>query len=134
MWVTNLRHFLDDTGALIESRPGRIAAYFAEIVQIATPRMVGAWSLSEVRCRRRPGHKLCTGRIGVRLTDTSLTVEWECPECGDAGIVSDWEDTRWDLRPRGRQLTHPRSAGSRVLQMSRPSRLPKVVSSKTSQS
>lgn len=102
MWVTDLRHFLDDNGALIKGRPRSLAAYFAEIVQAATPRIVGAWSLSEVRCRRRPGHKPCTGRIGVRLTDMPLAVEWECPECGDAGIISGWEGTRWDLRPRGR--------------------------------
>jgi hypothetical protein len=38
------------------------------------------------------------GTVGVRRTETSPAVEWECSECGDDGIISGWEGTRWDLR------------------------------------
>lgn len=97
MWVTDLRHFLDTDGTLVEGRARRIAIYLSEIVQAATLRAVGGWSLSEVRCRRRPGHKRCTRRVGVRRTEAPPAVEWECSGCRDGGTISGWEGTRWDL-------------------------------------
>ncbi|GAC1585939.1 MAG: hypothetical protein NVS3B5_20240 [Sphingomicrobium sp.] len=48
MWVTDLRHFLDTNGTLVEGRARRIAIYPAEIMQAATLRALGGWSLSEV--------------------------------------------------------------------------------------
>ena len=102
MWITDLRHFLDTDGAFPAGRAGKIGAYFSEIVQAATSEAAGAWGLSEIRCRRRPAHRRCMGWIGVRLRDAPPAVDWECSRCGDDGIISGWEGTRWDLRPGGR--------------------------------
>ena len=98
MWITDIQHFLGPDGAFPEGRAGKIGAYLGEIVRAATSQAVGAWGFSEIRCRRRPSHRRCTGWIGVRLTDAPPAVEWECSICGDAGIISGWERTRWDLR------------------------------------
>ena len=49
---------------------------------------VGTW-----RPRRRP----CTGHIEYRLwADERIT--WSCPECGDNGVISNWQSTQWDRR------------------------------------
>ena len=39
----------------------------------------------------------------VLRTETSAPIRWQCSVCGDEGVISDWEDSAFDLRRR--QLT-----------------------------
>jgi hypothetical protein len=50
-----------------------------------------------VRCRRRPGHRRCTGVVmSYPNNDENDTIYWYCPACGDNGFISGWQNTLWD--------------------------------------
>lgn len=99
-WVTDLTHFIDETGGLhhLLTGPGRnLALHMTAIVATATTEG-GEGSAGEVRCRRRPNRRPCIGTIEYRLwPDERIT--WGCPECGDNGVISNWQSTAWDMRP-----------------------------------
>jgi hypothetical protein len=97
--VTDLRHFLD----LSEDAPSparRLAEHLSNIVRAATAGDVGtAWE-SALLCRRRPAHRRCQGRMIVLLKELGTPVWWQCSVCGDEGVISNWEDSPFDLRRR----------------------------------
>jgi len=96
--VTDLRHFEPEDPA-VELRPQalRIRDYLGEIARAASVRESGSWSATARQCRRRPGRKPCKGHIEIFRHDIPPEVEWRCPVCGDAGVISGWRQTYWDL-------------------------------------
>jgi hypothetical protein len=106
-WIIDLRHFLDDAGLPVGGPPGRLAAYWCQLIEAATARRDGAWGGSAVRCRRSPRRVRCTGYVRVRRSDATETVEWECATCGDRGVISGWVETAWDLRGVAAYRTGP---------------------------
>jgi ribosomal protein S27AE len=100
-WVTDLTHFLDETGALPDGLPRparRLAVYLASIVEAATAVQRPGGQTVAIQCRRRPGHRRCPGVISYRiLSDTR--VNWACPRCGDNGFIANWQGTAWDRSP-----------------------------------
>jgi hypothetical protein len=100
-WVTDLSHFIDsDTGRLPTDVPGparRLLEYSTRIVAAATATAGGHDHADEIKCRRRSGRRACPGVIEHRLwADERIT--WQCPRCGDNGVISNWQSTAWDLR------------------------------------
>lgn len=104
--VTDLHHFLD----LPASTPGparRLAGHLSNIVRAATAGDAGtAWE-SALPCRRRPANRRCPGRMIVLRTEPPAPIRWQCSACGDEGIISNWADSPFDLRPRRLTLAHP---------------------------
>jgi len=102
MLVTDLHHVLDlpqDTPAPAR----RLAEHLSRIVRAATAGDAGtAWE-SALPCRRRPANRACPGRMIVLRTDPGTPIRWQCSVCKDAGVISNWEDSVFDLRRR--QLT-----------------------------
>jgi len=102
MFVTDLHHFLD----LPEDTPGparRLAEHLGNIVRAATAGDAAtAWE-SALPCRRRPGNRRCRGRMIVRRTQPGAPIHWQCGVCADDGVISNWEESPFDLRRR--QLT-----------------------------
>lgn len=95
-WIMDLRNFLGDKGE-IAPMPGparRLAEHLAAIVAMATHGERG-----EVACRRRPGRRPCAGRIAASIEEDTGEIDWQCPECGDSGLITGWEGTFWDVRP-----------------------------------
>ncbi|MGH9114052.1 MAG: hypothetical protein ACRDZN_17385 [Acidimicrobiales bacterium] len=102
MYVSDLRHFLD----LPDDVPGparRMAERLTLIVRAATAGDAGAAWVSAITCDRRPRRRLCAGHLAVRRTDVPPSIAWRCTSCGDEGVISGWERSPYDLRPR-----HPR--------------------------
>lgn len=100
MMVTDLQHFLDPP----LDAPGparRLAEQLGNLVRAATAGDAGtAWE-SALPCRRRPGNRRCPGRMVLhRDPDTSVPIRWQCSVCDDQGVISNWADSPFDLRPR----------------------------------
>jgi hypothetical protein len=112
MLVTDLSHFAD----LSEDTPGparRLAGHLGNIVRAATAGDAGtAWE-SALPCRRRPANRRCPGRIIVLRTEAGAPIRWQCSICDDEGVISNWEDSAFDLRTR--QLTLAEAASEVII-------------------
>jgi hypothetical protein len=98
-WIIDITHYLDEHGAIVTApAPARrLAEHFAAIVRAVTCEPCEAAIASIVRCRRRPGRKPCPGQIRAAITlDDQMNIAWECPSCGDKGLISNWHGTIWD--------------------------------------
>ncbi|MFC9839314.1 DUF3024 domain-containing protein [Rhodococcus sp. NPDC127530] len=106
MLVTDLRHFLD----LPDEVPGparRLAEQLYDLVRAATAGDIGVAWVSALPCRRRPGNRRCAGRMLILRAETEGPIAWECSSCGEEGLISDWEDSPFDLRRRRPTETAP---------------------------
>ena len=99
MFISDLHHFLD----LPEGTPGpahRMAEHLCDIVRAATAGDAGtAWE-SALACRRRPANRRCPGRLMVLATEPAAPIRWQCNVCDDQGLISNWENSPFDLRRR----------------------------------
>jgi hypothetical protein len=104
--VTDLHHLLD----LPPETPGparRLAEHLGNIVRAATAGDAGAAWESVLPCRRRPANRACPGRMIVLRTEPGAPIRWQCSVCDDIGVVSNWEDSPFDLRRRQLTLAEP---------------------------
>lgn len=101
--VTDLHHLLDlppDTPAPAR----RLAEFLGNVVRAATAGDAGVAWHSALPCRRRPGNRACPGRVIVLRTEPDASIQWQCSHCTDAGMISNWSDSIFDLRRRGLAL------------------------------
>jgi hypothetical protein len=99
MLVADLHHFLD----LPPDTPGparRLAAHLSNIVRAATAGDAATSWESALPCRRRPANRRCRGQMIVLQTAPGAPIRWQCSVCDDEGIISNWEDSPFDLRRR----------------------------------
>jgi hypothetical protein len=106
MLVSDLSHFLD----LPADAPGparALAGQLGDIVRAASAGNTGtAWETA-LPCRRRPGNRRCRGRMIVVRAEAEAPIRWQCTACGDQGIISNWQDSAFDLRRRQLTLAQP---------------------------
>lgn len=103
VFVSDLRHFLDmPEDAPVPAR--RMAEHLALLVRAATAGESGQAWVSALPCRRRPGRRPCPGHYALFRTDVPPSIEWRCTDCGDEGVISGWERSVYDLRPRRPEL------------------------------
>ncbi len=100
-FVVNMLHYLDDAGdfTLRPSPARRFAEHQGAIVVAVSSRTAATAQahVTEVRCRRRPGHKGCIGLIVASYQqNNSQTIVWGCPVCKDKGYIDGWQETIWD--------------------------------------
>jgi hypothetical protein len=95
-WIIDLRHYLKPGGQLVElptGRARRLAEYWTQIVAQGS----NFDAPISLRCRRRPGHRACTGTLDIGLEpDEPSGINWCCPVCGDNGVIHGWEGSFWD--------------------------------------
>lgn len=106
MMVSDLQHFI----GLPVDAPGparRLAEHLRNIVRAATAGGAGiAWE-SALTCRRRPAHRPCAGRMVILRSEPTTPIHWQCSLCDDAGVISNWADSPYDLRRRRLTLAEP---------------------------
>ncbi len=98
-WVTDMRHYLDETGSLAATMPApalNLALFLGSIVGWVTGRGADRAPRTNVPCPRSPGRLRCRGEIVADLEPAGAAITWHCPACGDNGVIRGWEDTRWD--------------------------------------
>lgn len=82
-----------------------MAERLTPIVRAATAGDAGLEWVSALTCDRRPGRRPCPGQLAVLRTDVPLSITWRCTSpCGDEGVISGWERSLYDLRPRQPRL------------------------------
>jgi hypothetical protein len=97
--ITNLQHFLDEHGVIPDEIPGpalKIALFLGSITGWVTINPATRSSETNVPCRRSSGRRRCPGTVFAQLESDGATIAWECPICGDNGIIHGWEGTMWD--------------------------------------
>lgn len=100
MWITDMRHFLDDNGMpVVSGPPGRVASYLGGIVLALGKAPFDELVVTGIPCRRRPGRRPCPGHICAIKRTNPRRIEWICPQCKDEGVIYNWEGTYWDKEP-----------------------------------
>jgi hypothetical protein len=100
MLVSDLNHFLD-LPAAVPAPACRLARHFGTIVRAATAgeRVGDRWT-SALPCRRRPARRACPGWITIVRHDPPTPIGWRFSVCANEGVISNWEDSPYDLRRR----------------------------------
>lgn len=97
-FVTDIQHFIDEKGAILESMP-RQAKQFIENLGNIVASVTGepsALPKTVVSCWNKINGKHCSGKIDAGIDLGSLNILWHCLKCGDNGSISNWEHTFWD--------------------------------------
>jgi len=94
MYITDLTHFLDNSGAIGPVKgPARAMAQFLVDVVTHTSDATGH-ALAAATCFK------CK-KIAVEATRAhDDAVVWACPACRTEGRISNWKGSLWDLRDR----------------------------------
>ena len=94
MYITDLTHFLDESGAIAPVKgPARAMAQFlVDVVAQASDATSG--SLPAPRC-----FKCKKGAVDAERAHDDAIV-WVCPKCRTEGRISNWQGCLWDLRER----------------------------------
>ncbi len=95
--VADLSRLEHAEGGLPVGRGGRRARFLTELVVAGSMLSPGSAQLSEIHCRRRPDRRRCSGRIHLSRESESDEIHWRCVVCGDGGVITNWQETRWDL-------------------------------------
>jgi hypothetical protein len=81
---------------MIPERVLSLAIFFGAIVAWVTDHLPEGDEHTNVPCRRSPGRRRCRGDIIAQLDRSSGYIVWQCPLCGDHGMIHGWEDTLWN--------------------------------------
>lgn len=98
--VANIQHFLDDDGNVADLPDEAIilVSFLSIIIETASSNYDLPVSFADTICRCLINGQPCLGDIEVWVYTEDNQIGWECLECGDDGIVSNWEGTQWDKR------------------------------------
>lgn len=93
MYITDATHFLDAKGAIgPPSWPGRkLAEFFGSVIVAAT---LPDATASPPLCMK------CAGLIEAAVVVTD-EIRWQCSACTEAGQISNWRHTLWDMSTTG---------------------------------
>ena len=70
--------------------------HFGQIVDHATSLAAGIEAELKPICGRLLNQQACAGDLEVRLFPEKRLIYWQCPQCGDDGIIIGWKGLIWD--------------------------------------
>ena len=94
MYITDLTHFLDESGAIgpVKGPARTMAQFHVEVVAHASD--ATGHALAAPRCFKCKKSAV----EAARAQDDAIV--WACPACGTEGRISNWHGSLWDLRDR----------------------------------
>ena len=93
-YVTDITHYLDETGELAQL-PGpasKLASFLTLLIEAATCAPSAGEHGSGIRCRT----KACRGTIRTSLEPGHDEISWHCQVCGHNGVIRNWNNTKWN--------------------------------------
>jgi hypothetical protein len=104
-YVSDLTHFVDDQGRAVSGPLGKLGRYLGLIVESASLMKEGHTDYIPLLCGNPVRRKRCTGQLtaGHAARDS---VEWACPLCGEAGHLTNWSGSEFDLGPAREALAY----------------------------
>jgi hypothetical protein len=97
MFISNMTHFLNEKGDIPEEMPSEareLAGFLALVVDFTTYRQPTVLSPTTLRCF----NKGCQGLIETTFNPGKSEIHWFCPDCKNEGIISNWQETKWDSK------------------------------------
>lgn len=94
MYITDLTHFLDSSGAIgpVKGPARAMAQFHVDVVAHAPDGTADALPAPRCfKCKKSPV-------AAVPAQDGAIT--WACPACHTDGRISNWQGSLWDLRDR----------------------------------
>ena len=97
-YVTDLTHFDGalDPGSNAPAPAKKLAKFFDELVRVASRESLGTIR-TDVHCFKKPAKRACSGRIVTTRSRSREDITWECPSCGNKGIIHHWRGSKADL-------------------------------------
>ena len=95
MYISNMQHFLDETGNIPIQMPKQareLASFMAFVVDTTTKTLSSTLTSTDIRCF----NKGCHGLIKTALMRKTEEIHWYCPDCENEGVISGWQGTKWD--------------------------------------
>ena len=105
MWVLEIRDMLDDSFARPAHRRFSLKVkQLGTMISYATALEAGISVDFQPMCWRRPNRQACEGVTEIELRKDHIY--WNCPKCGDEGVVTGWRGLIWDLSVFRSQTAH----------------------------
>lgn len=95
MYITQMAHFLDETGNIPKQMPKEareLASFMALVVDATTKEKPSIGINTGIRCFQ----KKCEGLIISDLRNLDADIYWKCSKCDNEGTIGSWQSTRWD--------------------------------------
>lgn len=99
MYISNMQHFLDETGNIPKqmTKEGReLASFFALVIDTTTKNLPAKLTPTVIRCFE----KGCQGLIKSEILGKNDEIHWACSKCQNEGVISHWQGTKWDNNRR----------------------------------
>jgi hypothetical protein len=94
MYITDLKHFLDQSGAIGPVKgPARAMAQF-QVDAVAHASHSASDAPPAPKCFK------CKKAVVEAALAVDKAVVWVCPKCRIEGRISNWQGSLWDLRDR----------------------------------
>ena len=96
MYISNFNHFLNEDGNIPTTMPKEareLANFLALVIDASTDYESENGFETAIRCFNVG----CVGSIQSNiLFDQNHEIHWQCNKCDNKGIISEWENCRWD--------------------------------------
>ena len=97
MYISNMTHFLDETGNIPKQMPGEageLASFLTLVIDTTTKNSPFTLTQTEIRCFE----KGCKSLIKSEVMKKNNDIHWVCSKCENEGRISGWKLTKWDNR------------------------------------
>jgi hypothetical protein len=97
MRISDIRELDQPDPSAPHGRRERLACFLGAIVSAGSMLSAGDFQIVGLGCRKRPSRRPCSGRIRLGRDPETDEIRWSCTSCGDQGVITHWQQTRWDL-------------------------------------